>query len=174
MLEVLAPGAMPILRRAATVVQTIARDPVRFAGHPGACGEQGFQRFVGNLGTHLRAGLVGWLTGALGGLGIQNPAQWDVRGVLSVALQVLGVTWQSFRPRLVRHLGERTVGALETTFELVTTLVREGPAAAWRPIVERLGTCRETVLGGVREWVARTVVGRAVTRLALLLNPAGR
>ena len=173
MLEVLAPGAMPILRRAAMVVQTIARDPVRSAGHLVRAAEAGLPALRGQpRDAPGKGSRPGWLTGALGGLGIQLPARWDVRGILSVALQVLGVTWQSFRPKLVRHLGERTVGALETTFRLVTTLVR-GPRGGVAADRGAAGRRAGDGARGVREWVSRTVVGRAVMRLALLLNPAG-
>ncbi|NTU64346.1 MAG: DUF4157 domain-containing protein, partial [Chloroflexi bacterium] len=95
--EVLAPGAMPILRRAAAVFRTIISDPIRFVGNLVRAGVQGFRQFSGNIRTHLVNGLVGWLTGALSGAGLTLPATWDLRGILSLVLQILGLTWQNIR-----------------------------------------------------------------------------
>ena len=171
--EVLAPGAMPILRRAASVLRTIFGDPIRFVGHLVRAGIQGFRQFFTNIRTHLVSGLVGWITGALGGAGLTLPTTWDLRGILSLVLQILGLTWQNIRAKLVRVTSERAVLVLETGFDIVVALVRDGPMAAWQRIVEQLATLRDTVLGGVRDWVISTVVSQAVLRIASMLNPAG-
>jgi hypothetical protein len=173
MFEVLAPGAMPVLQRARSVLGVIFRNPVRFVGNLVRAGIAGFRQFLANVRAHLVNGLVGWLTGALGGAGLTLPTTWDLRGVLSLVLQVLGLTWANVRARLVRATSETVVAALETGFELVVTLVREGPAAAWRQLMEHLGNLRDMVMGQVREWVINTVVGQAVARIASMLNPAG-
>jgi hypothetical protein len=171
--EVLAPGAMPVLRRAAAVFSIIIRDPVRFVGNLVRAGLLGFRQFMAHIVTHLINGLVGWLTGALAGAGLTLPARWDLRGILSLVLQILGLTWQNIRQKLVRHLGETVVAALETTFDILITLVREGPLAAWRKILENLQNLQEMVFGQIREWVIQTIVVQAVTRILSMLNPAG-
>ena len=73
----------------------------------------------------------------------------------------------------MRVLGETTVTVLERTFDIVVTLVRDGPAAAWQKILENLQNLQEMVFGQIREWVTRTIVVQAVTRIASMLNPAG-
>ena len=171
--EALAPEAMPVLRRAAAVIRTIVSDPVRFVGNLVRAGLRGFEQFRDRIGTHLISGLVGWLTGALAGAGLQLPQRWDLRGILSLVLQILGLTWQNVRQKLVRHIPEPVLGALEATFNIVVTLRREGPAAAWQQIVEQLGNLQEMVFGQIRAWVERTIVGQAVVRILSMLNPAG-
>ena len=171
--EALAPRAMPVLRRAAAVLHIIIGEPIRFVGNLVRAGAQGFRQFSGNIRTHLVNGLVGWLTGALTGAGLQLPQRWDLRGILSLVLQILGLTWQNIRQKLLRHIPEPVLRGLETTFDIVVTLVREGPAAAWQKILEQLQNLQEMVFGGIRDWVARTVVGRAVIRIVSMLNPAG-
>jgi hypothetical protein len=171
--EVLAPGAMPVLRRAASVIRTIVSDPIRFVGNLVRAALQGFRQFASNIRTHLVNGLVGWLTGALGGAGLQLPTSWDLRGILSLVLQILGLTWQNIRQKLVRVMGETAVRALEIGFDLVVTLVRDGPAAAWQQILQHLQNLQEMVFGQIREWVISTVVTQAVTRIVSMLNPAG-
>ena len=171
--EALAPGAMPVLRRAASVIGIIVREPIRFVRNLVRAGKRGFEQFRGNIRQHLVNGLVGWLTGALSNAGLQLPTRWDARGILSLVLQVLNLTWPNIRVKLVRVMGETAVAALETTFDLVMTLVREGPAAAWQKILEHLQNLREMVFGRIRDWVTRTVVGRAVVQILSMLNPAG-
>jgi hypothetical protein len=169
--SVVAPGVMPFIRRAAGAFGQILRNPVRFVGNLVRAGMQGFRQFAGNILKHLRNGLVGWLTGALTGLTL--PARWDFRGILSLVLQVLGVTWPQVRGRLVRVLGEPAMAVLERTFGLMMTLVREGPVAAWRELMGHLGNLQEMLFGQIREWIKNTIVGQAVMRIASLLTPAG-
>ena len=40
---------------------------------------------------------------------------------------MLGLTWQNIRAKLVKAIGETAVKALETGFDIVVTLVTEGP-----------------------------------------------
>ncbi len=171
--EVLAPGAMPVLRRASAVLGIIFRDPIRFVGNLVRAGLQGFRQFMDNIRTHLINGLVGWLTGALAGAGLVLPTRWDLRGILSLVLQILGLTWQNIRQKLVRQIGETAMTAIETTLDIVVTLIRDGPAAAWQKILEQLGNLQEMVFGMVRQWVTQTIVVQAVTRILSMLNPAG-
>jgi hypothetical protein len=171
--EALAPGAMPVLRRAASVLRTIISNPIGFVGNLVRAAKQGFQQFGNNIRQHLISGLVGWLTGALAGAGISLPSRWDLRGILSLVLQILGLTWQNIRQKLVRAMGETVVRALETGFDIVVTLVREGPAAAWQQILQNLQNLQEMVMGGIREWVTQTIVQQAVMRIVSLFSPAG-
>ncbi len=68
---------------------------------------------------------------------------------------------------------EERVQRAEQAFDFLVTLVRDGIAAAWQRIVEFVGNLQEMVIGGIRDWVARTVVGQAIARLVTLFNPAG-
>ena len=59
----------------------------------------GIQRFADNFLVHLQAGIIGWLTGALGGVGITIPEHFDLMGVLSLVQQILGLTWTACAKR---------------------------------------------------------------------------
>jgi hypothetical protein len=162
-----------ILKRGRDTFMTIISDPVAFLGHLINAVVAGFRRFGQNIRQHLIAGLTGWLFGALQGAGLQLPERWDLRGIISLVLQILGLTYQRIRPRLVRLLGERTVGILERTFEVVRLLVTEGPAAIWQRIAEYAGNLRDRVMEGIRNWIITRVVMAAITRLATMFNPVG-
>ncbi len=171
--EVLAPGAMPFLRRAAGVFQTIIRNPIGFIRNLVRAGILGFRQFSRNFLTHLRGSLIGWLTGAMSGANIYIPQGFNLQEILKFVLSVLGLTWQNIRQKLVRVIGERAVAALETGFELVRTLVTEGPAAAWQQILEGITNLREMVMEQIMSFVQTRIVQAAITRLLTSLNPAG-
>lgn len=171
--SVVAPGAMPYLRRAAGAFQSILRNPIGFVGNLIRAVVQGFRNFGSHVLRHLRNSLIQWLTGSLAGANIYIPQALNLREIIKFVLSVLGLTWQNIRGRLVRVLGERVVAALETTVSIVTTLVREGPAAAWEQIREQLSNLQEMVMGQIMNFVTTTIVQRAITTLVTSLNPAG-
>lgn len=171
--EVVAPQVMVYIRRAAGALRTIIRDPVRFLGNLVRAGLQGLRQFSGNFLTHLRASLVGWLTGAMSGANIYIPQGFTLREIVKFVLSVLGLTWQNIRGKLVRAIGETAVAALETGFDIVRTLVTEGPAAAWERIVESLNNLRELVIEQVMTFVRDRIVTAAITRLLSMLSPVG-
>ena len=43
----------------------MVKDPIRFLGNLGTAVVAGLKQFVGNIATHLKAALMGWLFGTL-------------------------------------------------------------------------------------------------------------
>lgn len=171
--EVVAPQVMVYLRRAGNALRTIIRDPIRFIGNLVRAGIQGLRQFAANFLTHLRASLIGWLTGAMAGANIYIPQGMGLMEIVKFVLSVLGLTWQNIRAKLARAIGETAVATLETGFDIVVTLVREGPAAAWQKILESLGNLREMVMEQVMGFVQTAIVQRAITTLLTSLSPVG-
>lgn len=171
--EVVAPGAMPYIQRAAGAFTSIIRNPIGFVGNLVRAGIQGFRQFAGNFLNHLRASLIGWLTGTMSGAGVYIPQAFSVMEIIKFVLSVLGLTWQNIRGKLVRAVGETAVRALEAGFDIVMTLVTQGPAAAWQKILEGITNLREMVMEQVMTFVRERVVQAAITRLLTSLNPAG-
>jgi hypothetical protein len=171
--EVVAPGVMPYVAKAAATFNTIAKDPIRFVKTLVAAAMQGFRQFTANFLTHLKASLIGWITGALGGAGVYIPQGFSLSEIVKFVLSVLGLTWANVRAKLVAATSETTVKAFETGFDLVKKLVKEGPAAAWQQIVESLTNLKEMVLTQAMDFVKSKVVEAAVTKLLSMLSPAG-
>ena len=172
-LIVVAPAAVPYLKRAGGAFKTIIRNPIGFVRTLVAAGKQGFSQFAGNFLTHLKAALVGWLTGALAGAGVYIPQGFNLREILKFVLSVMGLTWANIRAKLVRAVGETAVKALETGFDIVKTLVTEGPAAAWQKIVETINNLKEMAIDAVMSFVKSKIVEIAVIKLLSMLSPAG-
>jgi hypothetical protein len=171
--EVVAPAVMPYIRKAMGAFREIIRHPVRFIGQLVRAGVQGFRQFADKFLDHLRAALIGWLTGTMGGTGIYIPQAFELKEIVKFVLSVLALTWDNIRGKLVRAIGETAVKALETGLDIVVTLVTEGPAAAWEKIREQLSNLREMVMEQIMTFVRNRIVVSAITKLVSSLNPAG-
>ncbi|MBN9297691.1 MAG: DUF4157 domain-containing protein [Filimonas sp.] len=169
--SVVAPGVMPYIQRAAGAFRTILRNPIGFVRTLVQAALLGFRQFGANFLRHLRTSLIQWLTGALPGVYI--PQALNIMEIIKFVLSVLGLTWQNIRGKLVRAIGETAVAAMETGFDIVATLVTQGPAAAWDKIREAVSNLQQMVIDGVLDFVKTRIVDAALTRLLSMLTPAG-
>lgn len=167
--SVVAPGAMPYLRRVGAAIASIFRNPIGFVTTLVRAAKAGFQRFAHNFVTHLQAGLIAWLTGSLPGIYI--PRGFNLPEILKFALSVLGLTWANIRGKLVRAVGEPAVRAMEMGFEIVVTLVRDGPAAAWEQIKQSLADLKAMVIDGIKDMIVGFVVTKAIPKLVAMFIP---
>jgi len=167
--EVVAPGAVPYLRKVGAAFKKILQNPIAFVGNLVKAGKLGFQNFASNIGTHLKAAFIEWLTGSLPGVYI--PKSFDLKEIVKFVLSVLGLTWENIRQKLVKAIGEPAVKALEIGFDIVVTLVKEGPAAAWDKIKEQLANLKDMVMSAIMDYIIETVVKKAVSKVLSLLIP---
>lgn len=167
--SVVAPGAMGYLRRAGGAIQGIFRNPIGFVMNLVRAAKAGFQRFGSNILRHMQASIVSWLTGSLPGIYI--PQGLSLPEILKFVLSVLGLSWANIRLKLVTAVGEPAVRAMEMGFDLVLTLVRDGPAAAWAQMQEQLANLKQMAIDGITDMVSNLVVTRAVPRLIAMFIP---
>lgn len=154
----------------------IISDPLGFAMNLIRAVGNGIKGFGERIWTHIKAGLLAWILGPFAAMGIQLPAQLDLKGIISVILQVLGLTYPQLRPRIVRALnpnGEVKVGVIERMIEVVNILRTEGLAGIWRKLMEYVENLQMTVINGIRDWVVRAVVQAGIRKLVAWSNPAG-
>jgi hypothetical protein len=161
-----------ILGRAASVIGDIIKHPIRFLGNLVDAVKRGISNFVSRIGEHLKQGLLEWLFGEVASAGIQLPKSFDLKGIVSLVLQVLGLTYANFRARAVALLGEKVVASIEKVAEIFRKVVTEGPAALWEWIKEKLGDLQSLVLDQIRNFIITKVIVAGVTWLIGLLNPA--
>jgi hypothetical protein len=162
-----------VLRKAAAAAQHIVTDPIGFLGNLVSGVKQGFSNFLANIGRHLLSGLIEWLTGAMSEAGITLPETFDLRGIFSIVMQVLGLTYENIRAQAVTVLGERTVSALEATFEVFRVLVTEGVAGLWEYVKDKLGDLKAMVVDKIRELIATQVIEAGINWILGLLGPVG-
>lgn len=159
--------------RAQETFQLILDDPAGFVGNLVDAFLAGVRNFSANFLTHLQAGIIGWLTGAIGGAGITIPERFDLMGVLSLVQQILGLTWERLRERAVRLIGETAVGILEFVADYLRTLIEGGWEALWQRIQDDLASLRDLVLDNIKNFLLERIVTAAITRLATMFNPVG-
>ena len=161
-----------VLARAAAAIGLIIKDPIGFLGNMVSAVKLGLQNFVGNLGAHMKQGFMEWLFGAVAEAGIQLPKTFDLKGILSLVMQVLGLTWTAIRARAVAILGEKVVSAIETTVDIIKRVITEGPGALWDWLKEKVGDLKAMVLDQLQDFVVTRVIMAGITWLVGLLNPA--
>jgi Domain of unknown function (DUF4157) len=163
---------LDVLARAASAIDLIIADPIGFLGNLVAGVKLGVQNFVSNILTHLKAGLMGWLFGTLASAGIDVPKSFDFKGILTLILQVLGLTYANIRSRAVNIVGEKVVSGLEKAAEIFIIIKNEGISGLWRFIKEKVEDLKETVISSIKEFVVTKIITAGVTWLISMLNPA--
>jgi hypothetical protein len=115
---------------------------------------------------------MGWLLGTLADAGIQLPETFDLKGILSLVMQVLGLTYPNIRKRAVSILGPDIVSKLEQAAEIFKILITQGPSGLWEYIKDKIGDLKATVIDGIKSFVTESVVVAGITWIVSLLNPA--
>ncbi len=172
-LEALAPSVIPYLKKAGAAFNTIIKAPGRFIGFLVKAGKAGFNMFKSNILQHLQRGILDWLLGSLSGANLYIPKSFALPELLKFGLSVIGLTWENVRAKLVAATNETTVKVLETTFDLVVTLVTQGPAAAWEQLLETLSNLKSMVMDAIIDYVKGKVIEIAIEKVLSFLNPAG-
>ncbi len=167
--EVVSPTTLAYLKKTGAALKSIIKDPMPFVRNLIRAAKLGFQKFGDNFGAHLKAGLIDWLTGSLPGVYI--PKAFSLGEIVKFVFSVLGLTWANIRPKLVKVVGETAVKAMETGFDIVVTLVTQGPAAAWDKIQEQLAALKDQVISGIVDMVIDTVIKKAVPKLISMFIP---
>ncbi|MGH2982182.1 MAG: phage tail protein [Solirubrobacterales bacterium] len=161
-----------VLARAASVIMLIIEDPIGFLSNLVQAVTQGVTNFKDHIVEHLKKGLLDWVFGAVARAGIELPATFDLKGILSLVLQILGLTWQNIRRIAVEMVGEPIVHALEMFAEPIIVLVREGPSGLWEWIKEKLTDLKAMLLDEIQGWLITNVIEAGITWVISLLSPA--
>jgi hypothetical protein len=158
-----------IIDKGVAVLKAIFTGPIQFVKNLVRAAMLGFENFGKHFLTHLGNAVFAWLTGSLEG--VQLPESWGPKGILSVALQLAGISWQHIKRRLVKLIPQQAVDALETGFPLVVTLIREGPMAAWEQLKDMAGEMITAFKDAVSDWIKRRIVEEAIKTVALAFIP---
>ncbi|MGY6521116.1 MAG: DNA/RNA non-specific endonuclease [Mongoliitalea sp.] len=162
-----------LLSAVADVVDTIIKDPISFLNNLVSGVRTGLENFGRNFLSHLQAGLIGWLTGTLGGAGITMPEDiFSLKGIFSLVSQVLGFTWDRVRAIGVKIIGEPIMQAFETGFEILMILKNEGLTGLWEYIKGQFNDLKETVIEGIKTMVRDTIISAGLRWLMGVLSPA--
>ncbi|MEL6535207.1 MAG: DNA/RNA non-specific endonuclease [Bacteroidota bacterium] len=157
-----------VIQKAGKTIKKIYKDPIQFIKNLLAAAKKGVEQFVANILTHLQRIILNWLFGEMADE-IQIPERFDLMGILDLAMQVLGLTYQNFRGRLADRIGEENVARLEGAFEFIKILVTQGIAAAWEKILEYGTNIINGIIDGVKNMVITKIVEIGAQKLAMML-----
>jgi len=166
-----------VVQDAGETLDLIIKDPIAFLGHLLDALAAGFHGFVANIVTHLEQGFVAWLTGGLGSLNIHLPAEWDLKGVISLVLQVLGISWEKItgkiRAKVEKMLGPRAMRVVDKIIEYAQAAWNGGVQGLIDKLKEDLGSLKEMLFGAIKSYLIETIVKTAIVKLVALSNPVG-
>ena len=158
-----------IIDKGTAVLKAIFTGPIGFVKNLIAAAKLGLANFGKNFVSHLKDALFEWLTGSLPGIVL--PESWTVKGIVSVLLQIVGISWANLKARLLLLIPAPAVEALQTTFTLVRTLVVDGPMAAWEQIKEMGEELKKAFVSAITDWLKWKVVEEAVKTIAAIFVP---
>lgn len=163
-----------LLSGIADVVMAIIADPIGFFKNLIAGVGQGFANFGANIWTHLKTGLFTWLTGATKGIDLTMPEDiFSLKGIFSITTQVLGLTWNGIRAIGSRVIGEPVMKVLETGFEMVQIVRKEGVAGLWEHLKDQFADLKATIMDTIMDMIRTQVIQAGIKWIMGLLTPVG-
>ncbi|XOV67677.1 MAG: hypothetical protein ACFHU9_00635 [Fluviicola sp.] len=133
---------------------------------------EGFENFKNNIQKHLLGGLLEWLTGSLGPMGITVPEDiFSLSGVFDLTLQVLGLGWDYIKLKAVRMMGQPMLDVLMTGFDMFKTFATEGAMGIWKYVKDKFMDIKATVIDAIKEMLITKVIEAGVKWLLSLLIP---
>lgn len=158
-----------IINKGVAVLKAIFTQPIKFVKNLMRAAITGFENFGKNFLKHLQDALFEWLTGSLEG--IKLPTTWDPKGIIGVALQMIGISYDNIRKHMVTVMTEPVVKNLEEGFKLVQTLVKEGPMAAWEQLKEMAGEMKDAFVEAVKGFIQQKIIEEAIKWVVALFIP---
>jgi len=164
-----------VLRKAATALGAILRDPIGFLGNLVSGVGGGLKLFMKNAGHHLQQGVLAWLLGTGVGAGLQLPTTFDVLGILVMIAGLLGLSWPNIRARLALKVDPRALAAAETGADAIPIVLearKRGVAGLWSDLKTRVGDLKKDLVGKLVSYLLPTIIIAGVTWIVSLFNPA--
>jgi hypothetical protein len=162
---------MGLVEKAGPAIAEIFSHPGRFVNTLIQAIGQGFTQFKDNIGKHLKAGLMSWLFGAMTQAGIQLPQEFSLKSILSLVLQVLGITVERIREKVAKLIGEKNVQRLEKVWQILSTFMKEGLGGLWEMLKDYLGDLKAMVIDEIKNWIISQIIQAAVLKILSMFNP---
>jgi hypothetical protein len=161
-----------VLLKAVSAIGAILKDPIGFLGNLVTGVGGGLKLFMKNAGRHLEGGVLAWLLGTGGALGLQLPATFDILGILTLIAMILGLSWPNIRNRLARRVPNQALVAAETAVPLVSQVKRRGVTGMWDDLKTRVGDLKKTLIKDLVSFLLPTIIIAGITWIVSLFNPA--
>ena len=161
-----------LLAEIQNAMDVIMEDPIGFVSTLFEGVGKGIDMFMANIQKHMLGGFVGWLTGAMGPTGITIPDNlFSLKGIFSLVMQVLGLSWDFMRKKAVLLMGEPMVAAMEKGFEMFQIIRTQGVSGMWEYIKEQFTDLKETIIDSIKQMLITQVIEAGIKWLLSLLIP---
>ena len=169
-----------IIEHVTSAIAAIREDPVRFLMNMLEALKRGILSFVDHIATHLLDGLASWLFRGLGQLGIQRPPDLSLQSIITLVLQVLGLSMDLVWAKLEERLGAETVGRIRGALDMLSgawgfikDVQERGITAIWEFISGQLSNLWDTIISAAQAWIQDRIVSAVVEKLVSMLDPTG-
>lgn len=162
-----------VLAKAAEAIGSIIAHPIRFLGNLVSAVGAGLEGFMSRIGEHLKKGLVSWLLGTAGSMGIEIPKKFDLPGIVMMIAGMLGLTWGAIKARVIsRGIPGKVIEMAEGSLPIIAKLRSDGIGALGDMIVEKVGDLKEMLFTKIGEYLIPEVLKAGVMFIISMLNPA--
>ncbi|WP_299484207.1 DUF4157 domain-containing protein [uncultured Roseibium sp.] len=160
--------------RAKSQLVAILKSPGKFINNVMTAVGMGVRGFAERFGQHFKTGAIQWLTGALSAVPITLPAKWDIKGIFSLVAQILGLTYENIKSRIIKKFPKaaKIFDLVEKGFALIKKLVNKDFSGLWEEVKAKLASLKQTVIDGIKNWAIVNVIKEGIIWLLSLLNPA--
>ena len=162
---------MSLMKQGGDALRKIVKDPGKFLDNLGAALKKGFNQFIDNFFKHLKAAFINWLFGTMSKAGIEIPSEFSFKGVFGLILQVIGITKDWIRSRVVKLIGAKNVERIEKAWSIVSTFISGGIGGLWEKAKEYLSDLKDKLFDTIQNWLITQIVKQAVIWVLSLLNP---
>jgi hypothetical protein len=169
-----------IIGHAMAAIDRIKQDPVAFFKNMLAALKAGIAGFFDGILGFLAQGLSSWLFHSLGKAGITVPSDLSLGSILTMVMQILGLSVEHLWKKLGEHIGEDKVKKMRTALDklgqawaFIKDVTEGGLGALWKHLTEQLGNLWDTVLGMAQDWVMSEIVEKVAQKLLSMLDPTG-
>ncbi|WP_297472871.1 DUF4157 domain-containing protein [Persephonella sp.] len=168
---------MSVINKGKNTLSLILNDPIGFLKNLVSAVKLGFTNFKNNIFKHLKKAFVDWLLGQLSSAGLKLPEKFDIKGIFSLILQVLGLTYENIKNKLIKKLGREKVEKIERGLTFVKEFSTKGTKSISQFLSQKfsegLNKIKDQIFSQIKKWVVFRIIRSAVERLILMWNPAG-
>jgi len=163
-----------VIDKISAVISDIAWHPIRFISNLMDGVGAGFDLFFSHFPKHAREGFFKWLFRGLKNLGVEVPADFSLKSIITFFLQLMGLSWMRIRKMLADVIGDKYVAAAEKVLKL-GELIAKGPEGILALIEDKLTpeAIFTRVLDMALDYVVITLIKTVAKYIIKLLNPVG-
>lgn len=192
-----------MIARAAGIMDRIIADPIAFLEKLINAVKVGFTNFGKNILAHLKTGFYEWILGPIKEMGVEIPTEWNLQSIFKLVLQVVGVTWEQIKGKIIAKLPPPVAQILEggieaiaayqkggaggvaqlamdklppqvkSVIEMVNRIRTGGIAELWKIVAEKIGDLKRMVIDKIKDFLVEKVIKAGISWVLSLCNPAG-